>query len=145
MGANLRPQIHIGVNPFAGNWVPPSSGNYKINYDVAVKKGYNQAEVVTILRDCKGELIDGLTKQSCISSSLQGEALACCLACQLAQDYNLSMVEVEGGNKLAIHLCVSDDIPPWECGAIVNDIKMLATRGNLSFHWCPRAANGAAH
>ena len=55
------------------------------------------------------------------------------------------MVVVESDNKFVIHLCVSEDVPPWECGAIIHDIKGMAARSQLSFQWCPRAANGTAH
>ncbi|KAL7161273.1 hypothetical protein ACSBR2_041841 [Camellia fascicularis] len=55
------------------------------------------------------------------------------------------MMEVEGDNKPVIHLCVTEDVSPWKCGAIVHNIKLLANRGNLSFQLCPRVANGAAH
>ncbi|KAL7182676.1 hypothetical protein ACSBR1_041375 [Camellia fascicularis] len=52
---------------------------------------------------------------------------------------------VESDNKYVIYLCVSEDVPPWECGTIIHDIKGMAVRSQLSFQWCPRAANGAAH
>ncbi|KAI8021569.1 hypothetical protein LOK49_LG03G01640 [Camellia lanceoleosa] len=79
-------------------WQAPNLGTYKINYDVAIKKGSSEASVAILLRDSGGRLIDGLTQSWRVSSSLQGEALACRCACQLAQARNLNMVEIEGDN-----------------------------------------------
>ncbi|KAI7988662.1 hypothetical protein LOK49_LG13G00410 [Camellia lanceoleosa] len=65
-------------------WLSPSPGHYKINFDVATKKGTAKATVAAILQDSGGRILDGLVKQWSISSSFQGEALACQCACQLA-------------------------------------------------------------
>ncbi|KAL7186034.1 hypothetical protein ACSBR2_027898 [Camellia fascicularis] len=92
-----------------------------------------------------GRLIDGLTSSCHVSSSLQGEALACQYACLLANTRNLSQVEIEGDNKSVIQLCVSEDVPPWECGSIFTDIQRLVSYRNLSFCWAPRTAKSAAH
>lgn len=115
-------------------WLSASPGHYKINFDVATKKRTTKATVAAILRDSGGQILDSLVKQWSISSSFQGEALACRCACQLAQAYNLSEVDIEGDNKKVIHLCVSEKVPPWEYGAVFDDIKRLANQGNLFFN-----------
>ncbi|GMP97664.1 hypothetical protein CsSME_00045829 [Camellia sinensis var. sinensis] len=83
-GSISRSPFQAAVTFPVANWLPLSMGNLKINCDVAVKRGSNLAAVAAVLRDSKGQLIDGITKKCCISSSFQGEALACRLACQLA-------------------------------------------------------------
>lgn len=105
-GAVSRSQFQAAVTFPVASWVPLSMGILKINCDVAVKRGSNLAAVAAVLRDSKGQLLDGLTKKCCISSSFQGEALACRLACQLAQEYNPALVVVESDNKYVIHLCL---------------------------------------
>ena len=90
-------------------------------------------------------MIDGLKRSWRVTSYLQGDALACRSSCQLVAACNLNSVEIEGDNKDVIRLCVYEDAPPWECGAIFKDIKRLATQGHFSFHWSPRTANKAAH
>ncbi|KAL7205152.1 hypothetical protein ACSBR2_018139 [Camellia fascicularis] len=144
LGVSLRPQVLAPATVSTVHWVPPTSGQFKINCDVAMQSGSSQAVAAAILRDSTGQMIDGLIQKWCISS-LQDEALVYRLACQLAQAYHPAIVEVEGDNKQVIHLCVSEDVPPWECGAIVHDIKHLAAQSTLSFQWCSRTANGAAH
>ncbi|KAL7227210.1 hypothetical protein ACSBR1_022134 [Camellia fascicularis] len=80
-----------------------------------MKKGSHLASTVVLLRDAG--------------------AVAC----------DLNSAEIKGDNKDVIRLCVSEDAPPWECGAIFKDIKRLVTQGHFSFHWSPRTANKAAH
>ncbi|KAI8004166.1 hypothetical protein LOK49_LG08G00222 [Camellia lanceoleosa] len=127
-------------------WGPPAPGFYKVNCDVAVKKGSLQAAAVAaVLRDVNGNLVNGLTKKMCISSPFQGKALACRLARLLAHKLNLLDVLVEGDNKAVIHLCVTETAPLWECGAILSDIKHLATQGRFYFQWRSRASNKVEH
>ncbi|XP_028065564.1 uncharacterized protein LOC114268572 [Camellia sinensis] len=126
-------------------WKRPAAGNFKINCDVAIHNGSDCASIAAILWDSNGRLLDGVVKKIVCSSSLQGEALACRLACQLALARNLAGVEIEGDNKSVIHLSVSELDPPWDCGAIFFDIKHLAQHLNLTLSWRPRAANKAAH
>lgn len=51
LGVVSRPQSQAAVIPPVTNWVPPSLGNLKVNCDVVVKKGPNQAAVAAILQD----------------------------------------------------------------------------------------------
>ncbi|KAL7257686.1 hypothetical protein ACSBR1_003912 [Camellia fascicularis] len=121
---------HISLS---SEWHPPPSGSFKINCDVATLKGSDQASIVAVLQDSQGKILDGLTQKVSIVSVLQGEALACHLACQLASSLNLSRVEIAGDNKLVIHLSVLESVPPWEYAAMVADIKLMALQFVLSF------------
>ncbi|XP_028089916.1 uncharacterized protein LOC114290224 [Camellia sinensis] len=144
-GAVRQHQSLLDCLSRVAGWQAPSTGSFKINCDVAIKMGSHSASTAVLLRDDRGNLIDGDTQRWRVSSSLQGKALACRSACQLEVACNLNSVEIEGDNKDVISLCVSEDAPPWECGAIFKDIKRLATQGHFSFHWSPRTANKAAH
>lgn len=90
--------------------LPPNS--FKVNCDVAIKKDSSVASIAVMLRNSEGRLIDGLTSSCRVSSSFQGEALACRYACLLANTRNLSQVEIDGDNKAVIQLRVSEDVPP---------------------------------
>ncbi|XP_028118971.1 uncharacterized protein LOC114316519 [Camellia sinensis] len=135
------PQIAAATN----RWEPPDHGFYKVNCDVAVLQGSSRVTIATMLRDKNGHLVNGLTKKLCISSPFQGEAQACCLACLLVHQFNLLDVLVEGDNKVVIYFCVTETVPPWECGAILSDIKLLVSQGRFSFQWRPRVSNKVAH
>ncbi|GMQ04487.1 hypothetical protein CsSME_00049890 [Camellia sinensis var. sinensis] len=126
-------------------WTAPSLGCFKANCDVAMGKGSTTAFIVVLFRNWKGELVDGAVQRIAVQSVLQGEAFAVRKACLMARALNLSQVEIEEDNKSVISLCVSEDVPPWTCAPIIEDIRMLARCSNLSFHWSPRSANGAAH
>ncbi|CAL5346981.1 unnamed protein product [Camellia sinensis] len=98
-----------------------------------------------VLRNASGRILHGLTKKEFISSSFQGEALACRWACLFAQNCGLPGAIIEGDNKSVILLSVSETVPPWECGLIIDDIKRLASQEGLLLQWRPRAANRVAH
>ncbi|KAI8009807.1 hypothetical protein LOK49_LG06G01744 [Camellia lanceoleosa] len=97
------------------------------------------------MHNAQGKLIDGLACEVNITSAFKGEALAILTACAMCDTLNLSKVEIEGDNKRAIKLSVSEDVPPWECPTIFADIRAMAQQLVLTCRWCPRCANGAAH
>ncbi|KAI8013329.1 hypothetical protein LOK49_LG05G02143 [Camellia lanceoleosa] len=110
-GAGRQHQSLLDCIPRVAGWQAPNTGSFKINCDVAIKKGSHSASTAVLLRDDRGNLIDGRTQRWRVNSSLQGEALACRSACQLAVAWNLNSVEIEGDNKDVINLCVSEDTP----------------------------------
>ncbi|XP_028056949.1 uncharacterized protein LOC114260949 [Camellia sinensis] len=141
----VQPQIVLKNLQGRSVWQAHPPGSFKVNCNVAIKKDSSVASIAVLLRNFGGRLIDGLTSSCRVSSSLQGEALACRYVCLLASTSNLSQVEIKGDNKSVIQLCVSEDVPPWECGSIFTDIQCLASHGGFSFCWAPRTANSAAH
>lgn len=80
----------------------PALGSVKLNCDVALKTRGGDASVGVIARNDSGELIDGHFKRFRAASALQGELEAIRLACLMALDMNLSLVEIESDNKTAI-------------------------------------------
>lgn len=136
---------HTPVDTANVVWTTPSSGCFKANCDVAMEKGSTKASIAVLFRNWKGELVDGAVQRIEVQSVLQGEAFAVRKACLIARALNLSQVEIEGDNKSVISLCVSEDVPPWTCAPIIEDIRTLARCSNFSLHWSPRSANGATH
>ncbi|KAL7245497.1 hypothetical protein ACSBR2_000767 [Camellia fascicularis] len=55
------------------------------------------------------------------------------------------LVDVESDNQPLIKLCVSEDVPPWECMAVVLDIQSFSKLRRRKFGWTSRANNRAAH
>ncbi|KAL7212958.1 hypothetical protein ACSBR2_015621 [Camellia fascicularis] len=76
---------------------------------------------------------------------MQGEARAVRMACAFSHTLNLRQVHVEGDNKSVINLSVSELVPPWDCQAIIHDIRSAQFRRNISFSWTPRNTNRVAH
>ncbi|KAI8020766.1 hypothetical protein LOK49_LG03G00049 [Camellia lanceoleosa] len=128
-----------------GTWTSPDHGQFKFNWDVATKKGSSQASIAVVLRNASGQILNGLSKTEYISSSFQGEALACRWACLFAQACGLPGAIIEGDNRSVIILSVSETVPPWECGLIIEDIRSLASQEMLILQWRPRSANSVAH
>ncbi|XP_028112211.1 uncharacterized protein LOC114310437 [Camellia sinensis] len=103
------------------------------------------AVLAVILRDSKGNLLDGCAKSCEASSAAQAKAHAIRLAYLMAQALNLSRVEIESDNKSVISLCIFETVPPWEYSAIILDIRGLASPNSISFSWTRRTNNEAAH
>ncbi|KAL7234049.1 hypothetical protein ACSBR1_017615 [Camellia fascicularis] len=53
------------------------------------------------------------------------EALAVRRACLMAYALNLSLVEISSDNQSVILSCVSENVPPWDCATIIEDIPRV--------------------
>ncbi|KAI8027419.1 hypothetical protein LOK49_LG02G00087 [Camellia lanceoleosa] len=87
-----------------------------------------------------------------MASAGAGRSLLCCRVKLLhaVVHVNLHLLVTSTQSRLKgttrlINLCVSESVPPWECGAIFKDIKRLAAPEIFSFRWRPRSANKASH
>lgn len=69
------------------------------------------------------------------SQSLQGELKAIREACLMVMALALKGEVTEADNHHAISLSVSELVPPWEVGALVEDIRESALMGDISFSW----------
>ncbi|KAL7246360.1 hypothetical protein ACSBR2_001467 [Camellia fascicularis] len=67
------------------------------------------------------------------------------MACAFSHTLNLRQVHVEGDNKSVIDLSVFELVPPWDCQAIIHDIRFAQSRRNIFFSWSPRSTNRLAH
>lgn len=110
----------------ASGWTPPRVGTVKVNCDASFHRSSPKAAAAAIMRDSKGQFINGIVTSFFAASALQAEAVAVRLACRLVQMYGLSMADIENDNQDLIHLCVSETVPPWEIMAVVADIRSLA-------------------
>ncbi|KAI7990427.1 hypothetical protein LOK49_LG12G02451 [Camellia lanceoleosa] len=126
-------------------WVPPLHGTWKINCDAATDLFRGRGAVAVLLRDATGKLVDGVATSLRMTTALQGEACAVRFACSMARALHGATVEVESDCKKLIQLCVSEGVPPWEICAVMNDIWCMASSGTVTFKWCPRIQNRAAH
>jgi len=127
------------------SWNPPPVGSVKINCDVALVKGSNQAAIAAILRDHRGRILDGRTSKIKASSPLQGEALAIRLAGSMLLPTYHNLASIESDNQRIIKLCSTENVPPWDCATIIEDIRALSRLALCSFSWAPRNCNRAAH
>jgi hypothetical protein len=62
----------------SSTWVPPFPGNFKANFDVAVKNDFSIAAMV--LSDSNGKIINAATKRLSTTDATIGEAQAALLA-----------------------------------------------------------------
>ncbi|KAL7189189.1 hypothetical protein ACSBR1_038949 [Camellia fascicularis] len=133
-----------GAQGSGPQWVPPR-GIWKINCDAATDLSRGRRAVAVLLRDEKGNLLDGIATKIRLTTVVQGEAIAVRLACAMTRALQCAAVEIESDNKFVIHLCVSEGVPPWEICAVIQDIRSLGHSGGLAFKWSPRVRNKAAH
>ncbi|KAG5557051.1 hypothetical protein RHGRI_007340 [Rhododendron griersonianum] len=83
------------------NGLPLERGCLKINCNAAMKKDDSAASIAVIC--------------------LRFESLC------LAKAMNLSSIEIQGDNKQAISLCVSEDHPPRECSTSLINVDLMAS------------------
>lgn len=81
----------------------------------------------------------------CTSSVFQGEALAVRLAGRLIEANQINEATIESDNKMVIHLCSMENVPPWESATIFHDIHRIASGLNCKFSWISRECNRVAH
>ncbi|KAG5556850.1 hypothetical protein RHGRI_007186 [Rhododendron griersonianum] len=46
---------------------------------------------------------------------------------------------------MVIHLCSTENVPPWESATIFHDIHRIASGLNCKFSWISRECNKVAH
>ncbi|XP_050290092.1 uncharacterized protein LOC126728284 [Quercus robur] len=112
----------VSQSPWAG-WSPPPEGVYKANFDAALFKHCNYAELGVVVRDCNGDVIAALSQRIALPHSVEhAEALAVSRAVTLAKELCLSQMVFEGdcqreGNKIAHALArravLTADIDVW--------------------------------
>ncbi|KAI7985260.1 hypothetical protein LOK49_LG14G02243 [Camellia lanceoleosa] len=112
----------VGAQCPEPQWVPHPRGIWKINCDAAIDLSRWRGVVVVILRDEKGNLVDGIAAKIRLTTALQGKAIAMRLACAMARARHCAIVEIESDCKTVIQLCVLEGVPPWEIYAVIKDI-----------------------
>ncbi|KAI8560463.1 hypothetical protein RHMOL_Rhmol04G0257600 [Rhododendron molle] len=132
----IPPSIHVdnlSCEDNLSHWKAPDQGNFKFNCDVAVSSQGREAVAASVLRNWKGELVDGRVARAKISSPLQGELIAIRLACVMARALGISNACIESDNQQAIKLSVFELDLPWEVLALVSDIRQLGEVLGLKF------------
>lgn len=141
--AHSRGTFSLSSN--AGKWTPPGTDQVKINCDASWKKDFEGGFGAVIIRNHKGDLIDGKKFKVVASSALMCEAMALREACMMAKTMNLHSVQIESDNKELISLSVSELDHPWECACIIHAIRALVKDLNLIVSWIPTSVNRAVH
>lgn len=71
--------VHMDNQPTTEDnsvWKAPACLTFKANCDVAIRPNSSEGMVAVVLRDWKGNMVDGLSKSVHTSSSLQGDLFA---------------------------------------------------------------------
>ncbi|KAI8573991.1 hypothetical protein RHMOL_Rhmol01G0318700 [Rhododendron molle] len=123
------------LKTMAKGWLPPPVGHIKANCDVAMSNEGRDAMAAVILRNSRGEVVDGAVKGFKVDSVLQGELQAIRLACATAKDQGWQSLMVESDCKQATELCVNELVPPWNCTALAEDIKEMAEERSTTLQW----------
>lgn len=116
------PNVHMDIpstQEDPSTWRAPDGYCPKANCDVAIPKGGEEGKLAVVIRNWKGEVLDGLARPVFANSSLSGELGAIRTACHMLINSNIKGAMVEADNKLAITLSVSELVPPWEVSAEV--------------------------
>lgn len=139
---------HFGIDPpkptiHSQQWSPPPAHLVKYNCDGSFKDG--KASIGVLGRNNIGTIIDGHGCLVKASSPLHAEVLAIREGCSLAYQRNFHSAYIESDSLVAISLASSDTTPPWHVAAVVEDIRIIASRLNLKFYFIPRFCNAPAH
>lgn len=62
----------------------------------------------------------------------------------MVMDPGWQSLMVESDCKQAIELCVNELVPPWNCIALVEDIKEMAEERSITLQWIRRTGNKVA-
>jgi hypothetical protein len=130
---------------FSSTWAPPLPGNFKANFDVAVKNDFSVAAMV--LSDSNGKIIHAATKRLSTTDASIGEAQAALLASQIASSLGIYSLILEGD---AINIILAIQQPDlfldWNFASIISDIQVhLLSLYSWKAIKVSRSANFRAH
>ena len=78
-------------------WRPPEHDHFKVNFDAALFKSLNLADIGVVIRDWHGDVVAALSMPIALASTVVDlEALACCRALLFAAEKDLQNVIFEG-------------------------------------------------
>ncbi|CAK9143095.1 unnamed protein product [Ilex paraguariensis] len=102
-----------------------------------------KATLGVIIRNERGSIIEGNTKEIPAVSSRFTEAAAVREACLMTHTLNLNNAVIEGDNTEVILFSANEDDPSWEIATLLEDIRNCAKNLNFQFSHTPRANNKA--
>ncbi|XP_057989167.1 uncharacterized protein LOC131172230 [Hevea brasiliensis] len=112
---------HVPVN---SGWEAPPLVFLKLNYDVAWKENCMEAVAAVIVRNHKGDLLDGKASHICASSPLAGEARAMLEALKLVTTVEAKFIVLKTDKAELFHaIQAQSGVIPWEIRASVLAIK----------------------
>ena len=119
----------------------------KINFDGATFNDRNLAGLVGVSRDDRGLVMAVFTQTIPLPTSIEMvEVLTARNALVLAQDLNLTQVQLEGDSEIIINALSSGGRDSSSYGHILKDIKFLSLAFQcLSFSHTHRQGNKLAH
>ena len=141
---NAQDPIPIVAQPIPQHqWCPPEPQCYKANFDVAVFKSSNCADIGVIIRDWEGKSIRALTMTIPLSHSVvKLEALACRRAVQFALEIGLREVIFEGDSAPVIQAILTGSGDQSAYGNIIDYICCQAAALQFSnFYHVKRNCN----
>ena len=94
MDSNLREQL-IG-----DAWQPPSSTEYKLNFDAAIFSGLEKSGIGAIIKNDKGEVMASMSAIGLkVDTSEKAELLACRRSIEFVVDAGFTRLVIEGDNS----------------------------------------------
>ena len=109
-------------------WRPPEHDHFKVNFDAAVFKSFNLADIGVVIRDWRGDVVAALSMPTALASTVTDlEALACCHAVMFAADKDLQNVIFEGDSVSVTNAIVQEDPVLTSYGDTVDDIHSLVS------------------
>ena len=131
----------------SGSWTPPPPGWLKINFDGATFKDRKLAGLGGVIRNDNGLIMAAFTQTIPLPTSVEMvEVLAARNALVLAQDLNLTQVQLKGDSEIITNALSSSGRDSSSYGHILKDIKLLSLAFQcLSFSHTHRQGNKLAH
>ena len=113
-------------HPTSEVWQPPSSMEYKLNFDVAIFLGMEKSSIGAIIRNDKGEVMAGISAtRPKVDTSEEAELLACQRSIEFVVDAGFTKLVIEGDNSNVMQAISSDVINYSFLSNVVDDIRHL--------------------
>ncbi|XVF16185.1 hypothetical protein REPUB_Repub10bG0010000 [Reevesia pubescens] len=133
---------------FKGNgWIPPRTGNAKINVDAATFIDLKEIGIGVAIRDCEGEVLALLSKRvKAPTDPYIAESIALLEALTFALEIGIRNVEVEGDSLLTVRAVESSGMDHSVAGGIIEAVKKLIPGFNyFKLRHTKRLKNVVAH
>ncbi|KAB1228236.1 hypothetical protein CJ030_MR7G005006 [Morella rubra] len=126
-------------------WIPPKSGQFKVNFDVAVRDEF--AVGAAVIKDSNGMIVGACVEKLDTEFPEDGEICAAYIGLLEAQRCGCRSIIVEGDSHLAIDAIRKyPEQLNWQSVGRIGDIVHLASAFDLcSFSFVFRGANEEAH
>ena len=123
--------------------VPPSSQNFKANFDGVVFNNSHSASVGVIIRDRNGEVIEAKSKHIPLPNLvLEVEAMACKRAVKFAYEFSIQEVIFEGDSLTVIQAINNGGASEVPYDNIIDDIIVFASHlSKAKFRHVKRTCN----